>query len=72
MKGYPMHFDHVAIGIHYGMKLVAPPERNHITIPQIPMEKFTVKDWQRFPRKKKKKIKKMMLELNKIIDKCGI
>lgn len=50
----------------YGPVLIHEPAS--IIIPMVSQEKFTKDDWQNFPRKKKKKVKKLMLELNQVID----
>jgi len=46
---------------------VCVPIRTYTTT--IPLEKFIKKDWQDFPRKKKKIVKKLMQEINELNDK---
>ncbi len=51
---------------NFGAKLVAYTPENHL-IKYVPYEPFTVKDWGKLKaRKRKKKLKKLMLELNEI------
>ncbi len=53
---------------NFGAKLVTYYPR-HALIRNIPYEPFTVKDWGKLkPRKRKKRIKKALLEMNKIME----
>jgi len=54
--------------LRYGPVLIHEPPR--LVNPIVSQEKFTTKDWQGLPRKRKKKVKKLMLSLNKLIDEC--
>ena len=40
-------------------------------IVDVPLESFVKSDWQPFPRKLKKRIKKRMLEINGLLKKKG-
>ena len=43
--------------------------RPDMIMTSVPFGRFTVADWQSYPRKLKKRIKKAMIAMNKIIDK---